>query len=183
MAGAPGVRRTGVVAFVVLAMATVAAFFIIQHLKVTTPLITGDPVPFPPTIDPVSGGTCTVETPAGHLAPVSFRRMTVSFYLLHRSDDVDVYMVNRSGALVATLASGRFMRAAPHPVRGTFTWNGRESDGRLAPPGMYYVRVVLRHQGRAIDITNSKGLLQWVTVKLSGRCPGASALRRRRRPQ
>ena len=55
---------------------------------------------------------------------------------------------------------------------------GRETGGRLAPPGRYYVKVVLRHQGRAIDITNSKGLLEWVTVQPSGRCPGIAALRR-----
>ena len=61
---------------------------------------------------------------------------------------------------------------------GTFTWDGRESGGRVAPPGKYYVRVVLRQQGRTIDITDSKGLLQWVTVSSSGRCPGAASLRR-----
>lgn len=165
-------------AFVVLALATVAAFFIIQHLKVTTPLIAGNPTPFPPTINPVGGGTCTVINPTtGKDAPVSFRDMTVTFFLLHRSDDVDVYVVNQSGAIVSTLAKGLFMRAFPHPVPGTFSWNGREGSGRLAPPGRYYVRVVLRQQGRTINITNSTGLLQWVTVSTSGRCPGAAALR------
>ena len=55
---------------------------------------------------------------AGKRGPVSFRRMTkLSFFLLHRSDDVDVYVVNESGTIVATLASGIFMRAEllPHP--------------------------------------------------------------------
>jgi hypothetical protein len=159
-------------------MATVAAFFIIQHLKVTTPLLAGNPVPFPPMINPTGGGTCVVVDPAGQRGPVSFRRMTVTFFLLYRSDNVDVYVVNPSGTVAATLASNVFMRAAPNPVTKTFTWNGREASGRLAPPGKYYVRIVLRHQGRTIDITDSKGSLQWVTVSSSGRCPGAAALGR-----
>ena len=177
MSEVPLTRKIGVSAFVVLALATVAAFFIIQHLKVTTPLIAGNPTPFPPTINPVSGGTCTVKDPAtGKDMPVSFRNMTVTFFLLHRSDKVDVYVVNQSGTIVSTLAQGLFMRAFPHPVPGTFSWNGRVAGGRLAPLGRYYVRVVLRQQGRTINITNSKGLLQWVTVSSSGRCPGAAAL-------
>ena len=172
----PLMRKIGVTAFVGLALATVAAFFIIQHLKVSTPLIAGNPVPFPPMINPVTGGTCVVTDPAGEEESVSFRTMTVSFFLLYRSDDVDVYVVSQSGTIVATLASGLFMQAGVNLTR-TFTWNGREAGGRLAPPGRYYVRVVLRHQARTIDITDSKGLLQWVTVTSSGRCPGAAALR------
>ncbi len=38
-------KRLPVAAFVALALATVAAFFFIQHLKVSTPLIAGDPCP------------------------------------------------------------------------------------------------------------------------------------------
>jgi FlgD Ig-like domain len=169
-------RKIGVTAFVALALATVAAFFLIQHLKVSTPLVAGNPVPFPPTINPVGGGTCVVVNPAGRREPVSFRRMTVSFFLLYRSDDVDVYVVDHSGTVVATLARRVFMRAGPS-LTHTFTWRGREDHGRLAPSGRYYVRIMLIHQGRTIDITNSKGLLQWVTVTSSGRCPGAAALR------
>ncbi len=178
----PDARKIGVIAFVGLALATVAAFFIIQHLKVTTPLIAGNPTPFPSMINPASGGTCVVKDPAGQIEPVSFKRMTVSFFLINQSDDVDVYVVSGSGATVATLANGVFMRAAPVPATAaartkTFTWNGREARGRLAPTGKYYVKVVLRRQNRVIDITNSDGLLQWVTVTKSGRCPGAATLR------
>jgi hypothetical protein len=169
-------RKLALSAFLGLALATVAAFFIIQHLKVSTPLIAGNPVPFPPTINPVGGGTCIVVDPTGQTRPVSFRRMTVSFFLLNRSDDVDVYVVNQSGTIVATLARGVFMRAGVN-LNKTFTWNGREASGGLAPAGRYYVRVVLRRQGRTIDITDSKGSLLWVTVSSSGRCPGAAALR------
>ncbi len=169
-------KKLGVTAFVVLGLATVAAFFLIQHLKVSTPLIAGNPVPFPPMIDPTGGGTCVVDNPAGQKQAVSFRRMSVTFYLLYRSDNVDVYVLNHSGTVVATLARGVFMRAAAGNTR-TFTWGGREADGRLAPKGSYYVKVVLVHQDRTIAITNSKGLVQWFKVTPSGRCPGAASLR------
>lgn len=169
-------KKLGVTAFVVLGLATVAAFFLIQHLKVSTPLIAGNPIPFPPMINPVGGGTCVVDNPAGQKEAVSFRRMSVSFFLLYRSDDVDVYVLNPSGAVVATLAHGVFMRAAVGNPR-TFTWDGREAGGRLAPAGKYSVKVVLVHQNRTIAITNSKGLIQWFTVTPTGRCPGAAALR------
>lgn len=169
-------KKLGVTAFVVLGLATVGAFFLIQHLKVSTPLIAGNPVPFPPMINPVGGGMCIVDNPAGQREAVSFRRMSISFFLLYRSDDVDVYVLNQSGAVVATLAHGVFMRAAPGNLK-TFTWGGREAGGRLAPAGKYYVKVVLVHQARTIAITNSKGLVQWLTVTPSGRCPGAAALR------
>ena len=39
--------RLSVAAFVALAVATAAAFFVTQHLKVTTPLLAGYPVPCP----------------------------------------------------------------------------------------------------------------------------------------
>ncbi len=43
MAVVTAVSRLPVAAFVALAVATVAAFFVTQHLKVTTPLVTGRP--------------------------------------------------------------------------------------------------------------------------------------------
>ena len=166
-------KRLPVIAFALLALATVAAFFIIQHLKVTTPLIAGNPDPFPSVIDPVAGPKCTVHTPSGHVAPVSFRRSTVSFYLLYRSDVVRVYVVNAAGGIVDTLSRGVFMPAAPHPVTREFTWNGRTSAGQPATPGRYYFRVVLRRQNRTINIATSKGVLEWVRVSRSLSCPAA----------
>lgn len=165
-------KRLPVIAFALLALATVAAFFIIQHLKVTTPLIAGNPDPFPSVIDPVNGPTCTVRMPSGQVAPVSFRRTTISFYLLYRSDVVEVYVVDRAGAIVDTLSRGVFMPAAPRPVTRQFSWNGRTSAGPPVSPGRYYFRVVLRHQGRTINITNSRGAVEWVTVSRSVSCPG-----------
>ena len=94
----------GQVAFVALVVATVAAFFITQHLKVTTPLIAGDRAPFPATINPRGRRDVHRRDPTD--APRTPRELErSSFFLLHRSDDVDVYIVNQSGRVVATLAT------------------------------------------------------------------------------
>ncbi|HET9102005.1 MAG TPA: FlgD immunoglobulin-like domain containing protein [Solirubrobacteraceae bacterium] len=141
-------------AFVALAVVTVAAFFITQHLKVSTPLINGRPAPHPAQINPVNGQVCH---------GVSHRAMFISFYLQNRSDDVDVYMVDTGGNIVATLASGVHMVGGRHPVRRGFEWNGRLADGQVAPDGTYYVKVSLIHEGRSVLISDNAGALP-VTV-------------------
>ncbi|HEY2258079.1 MAG TPA: FlgD immunoglobulin-like domain containing protein [Solirubrobacteraceae bacterium] len=150
-------RRLPVAAFVALAIATVAAFFVTQHLKVTTPLLAGFPAPAPAAINPVDGQACKVRGPKGTVKLLSHRTMFVSFYLLNRSDDVDVYIVNRDGTIVRTIASGVHMQGGRHPVRRTFTWDGRLSDGSVAPDGNYFIRVSLIHQGRTVLISNNGG--------------------------
>src|SRR5437868_2129723 len=122
------------IAFGALVATTVAAFFITQHLKVSTPLLADFPRPVPGVINPLDGVVC---------GGVDHRRMRISFYLLHRSDDVDVYIVDQAGTIVRTLAAGVHMRGGAHPVRRLFVWNGREDNGRIAPHGLYYVRVAL----------------------------------------
>jgi hypothetical protein len=139
----------------VLAALTVAAFFVTQHLKVSTPLLDGTPAPHPASINPVSGQICK---------GTSHRAMHISFYLLNRSDDVDVDIVDPGGSVVATLASGVHMQGGRHPVRRGFVWNGRTSGGRVAPDGTYYIRVSLIHQGRSVLISNNAGALP-VTVE------------------
>jgi hypothetical protein len=133
-----------VVAFVALFAATVGAFFVTQHLKVTTPLIAGYPRPVPSAINPY-GAKC---------GGVDHSRMRISFYLLHRADDISVYVVDTSGTIVRTLTSGRHV---PISQRVYFNWNGREDNGQVAPDGTYYVRVALRHQGRTVDIADANG--------------------------
>jgi hypothetical protein len=158
------VSRVPVAAFVALVIATVGAFFVTQHLKVTTPLINGFPAPVPSTINPVSGGVCPVRNGKGVLVPTGFRRMKVSFYLLNRADDVDVYIVDPDGTIVDTLpGSGRHMGIQK---RRAFFWNGRTApDGRIAPDGTYYIQVFLVHQGRTLLISNqSTGAQEPVTV-------------------
>lgn len=135
------------IAFSVLFVASAAAFFIVQHLKVSTPLINGFPAPDPAVINPVNGTTCGDP-------PVNHRRMRISFYLQNRADDVDVYIVASDGVIVRTLASGVHMAIKK---RAWFTWNGREDDGSFAPDGIYYIRVALIHQGRTVTISNESG--------------------------
>ena len=144
--------RLPAVVFAMLAVATAGAFFVVQHLKSTTPLITGVSAPVPSAFNPRSGVVCQVNGQS-----VNFKQMLISFYLLHRSDDVDVYMIDQSGQIVATLASGRHMVGGAHPVRTRFVWNGREDNGRIAPDGLYSVRVDLIHQGRTYVIGPSTG--------------------------
>jgi len=164
-----GLSRFQLTAFVALIVATVAAFFIAQHIKVSTPLISGAPAPFPATINPVSGGICYDRALRRE---VDHRQSSISFYLLHASDTVNVYIVNQGGAQVATLATGRFMKAAlfPHEVATQFTWDGRRQNGSVAPDGRYYFAVHLIHQDRTLTIASGSGPLP-VTVDTRSRCP------------
>ncbi len=160
-------RRLPVAAFFALAIATIAAFFVTQHLKVSTPLLAGYPAPRPAAINPIDPHECRVSTRSGGSERISFGSMLVSFYLLNRSDDVNVYIVGSDGTkVVRTLASGRYMRGGTkHSVRTTFTWNGRLADGSVAPDGTYYIRVSLIHQDRSVLISNPAGVAEPVTVE------------------
>jgi hypothetical protein len=137
--------RLSIVGFAMLVVATIAAFFVTQHLKVTTPLIQGTPRPVPGTIDPLRGVPCFGRNSGS---------TTISFYLQHRSDDVDVYVVDADGNIVRTVATGRHMRKNVRNPDGVFHWDGRLADGRVAPDGTYHFRVALLNQGRTIDLTD-----------------------------
>jgi len=147
-------RRLPLVAFAALVVATVAAFFITQHLKVSTPLIGGFPRPYPAVINPVSGVTCYDPVAKRQ---VDHRFMTISFYLQNRSDSVNVYVVDAAGRTVATLARSRFMQGGANPLRSQFVWRGREPSGAFAPDGRYYVKVRLIHTARTVTISNPSG--------------------------
>jgi hypothetical protein len=153
-----------VAAFVALVIATVGAFFVTQHLKVTTPLLDGHPAPHPAAFNPVNGRTCLLRDHEGVRVPTSFRRTQISFYLLHRADDVDVSIVDPDDTVVDTLASGRHM-SINHRV--VFTWDGRTSTGGIAPDGTYNVRVSLIHQGRTLVIPNATITVQRSAPRLS----------------
>jgi hypothetical protein len=143
-------------AFAVLVAATIAAFFVTQHLKVTTPLIAGYPAFVPGTIDPLHPAKC---------GKYDSGSATISFYLQHRSDTVDVSVVSdTTGAIVDTLATGRRMRTYVRIPDGVFHWNGRESNGSLAPDGTYFLRVALLHQGRTIDLNDPQQVVKVQTV-------------------
>jgi hypothetical protein len=144
------VTRLSTGAFAVLVAATIAAFFITQHLKVTTPLLAGTPAPEPGVIDPLHGVPCMQGRNSGST--------TISFYLLHRADTVVVSVVsgdvNGGGTIVRTVATGRHMRKGVRNPDGVFHWNGREDNGQVAPDGTYHFRVALIHQNRTIDLTS-----------------------------
>lgn len=148
-------------AFAALVVATVAAFFITQHLKVATPLLAGFPRPVPAGINPVSGTYC-YDPAIGKT--LNYRHMTISFYLLNQSDNIDVWVINARGEKVATLARGTFMPGGSHPVRKQFSWDGHESNGSLAPDGDYYVRVRLVHQARTVTISDSSGPIPFQVI-------------------
>ncbi|MBV9943685.1 MAG: hypothetical protein JO262_16275 [Solirubrobacterales bacterium] len=149
--------RLSTVAFGILVVATIAAFFVTQHLKVTTPLIQGAPRPVPGVIDPLHGVSCAGRNNGA---------TTISFYLQHRSDDADVYVIDGGGEIVRTVAIGRHMRKNVRNPDGVFHWDGRSGDGRVVPDGTYHFRVALLHQGRTIDLTGVP-----VTVKTMAPSP------------
>lgn len=160
-------KRLPLAAFLVLAGATVAAFFIVQHLKVSTPLLSGSPQPSPAEIDPLSGRTCFDSAHREKVGP----RTVISFYLLHATDRVDVYVVTQAGSRVATLATNRLMKANlfPHEVATSFAWDGRERGGSVAPNGKYYFTVHLIHQDRNVTISDNNGPVP-VTVNTAAHC-------------
>ena len=92
--GGIAVRRLPVAAFVALVIATVGAFFVTQHLKVTTPAARRSPGAPPGRLQSGDGRTCLLRDHEGVRVPTSFRRTQISFYLLHRADDVDVAIVD-----------------------------------------------------------------------------------------
>jgi hypothetical protein len=155
------VSRLPAFVLAVLAAATVGAFFVVQHLKVTTPLIQRPYPPVPPVINPVSAPVC---------GGVDHGRTVLSFYLQHRSDNVDVYVVTPGDEVVATIASGVYMQGPPHPVRRHFTWDGREDDGSFAPDGTYEIRVALIHQGRTVLLAPT-GSSTPFTIKVETHAP------------
>jgi len=141
------VSRLTTSAFAVLVAATIGAFFVTQHLKVTTPLLAGTPRPVPAVIDPLHGVPCVQGRNSGST--------TISFYLLHRADTAVVSVVSAdTGSIVRTVADGRHMRKGVRDPDGVFHWNGREDNGQVAPDGTYYFRVALLRQNRTIDLTD-----------------------------
>jgi hypothetical protein len=153
------VRRLPPTAFGALVVATIAAFFIVQHLKVTLPLINGDPLPLPAAFNPLDGragpgepAVCRHRQPSGRVVEVDYRRTYVTFYLQHQAAHVEVQIVTPSGRVVRTLVRDYYMPLDRRNPPGAFAWNGRDGDGRIAAPGVYYYRVTLRELHRDVLI-------------------------------
>jgi flagellar hook assembly protein FlgD len=128
------VRRLPTIAFGALALATVAAVFITQHLKVTTPLIAGQ----------------TYKNTPHWIVPTNPKcnSVTLYFYVLHHADDFNLDIVDSHGRVVRTLA-----RNVAGPIKKHFhySWDGRLQDGAVAPRGLYNFRLHLIHQDRTIE--------------------------------
>jgi hypothetical protein len=132
------VRRLPTTTFGALAVATVAAVFITQHLKVTTPLIAGP-----------KGLPTYADTPH-NIVPANPRcnSVTLYFHLLHSADSFNLYIVDSHGRVVRTLAAD-VAGAIKQPFH--YSWNGRLQDGSVAPHGHYNFDLHLIHQNRTID--------------------------------
>jgi N,N-dimethylformamidase beta subunit-like, C-terminal/FlgD Ig-like domain len=136
-------RRLPVAAFGALVVATVGAFFVTQHVKVSSPLVNGASRSRG-AFSPLHGGVCGL---------FDARVVSFSFYLQHRSDDVDVFVTDQSGNIVRTLATGKHMLGGTHAVRAHFLWDGYQDNHKVAPDGIYYFRVALLGQGPTINET------------------------------
>ncbi len=111
---------------------TAAAFAVTQGLK-------NEPSPIAArSVSKVFSPTCDCET---RVAVIQFR--------LRKPDRVRLQIV-RGDTVVRTLVPGRRLR------RGTvtYTWNGRDDQGRFVPQGVYKPRVHLADQHRTIDLPN-----------------------------
>ena len=122
--------RTSLVAratFALLVLATLAAFFVTQRLKDADP--------------PVKRiATQLVVSPNG-----DGRKDTAQIaFTLPKGDRTTVALVTAAGDEVRGLVDDRRLGRGRH----RFEWDGRDDLGRVAPDGLYYVRVALRRQGR-----------------------------------
>lgn len=120
--------RLAAVVFLLLIVATVAAFFAAQWLKHEPPLLRqkGGDRAFSPNGDGVKD-----------TARITFK--------LPKPDDVTVTILDEDGGTVARIADNKHLAGKTvHTLR----WDGRTSEGSIAPEATYSVRVSLRHGGR-----------------------------------
>jgi flagellar hook assembly protein FlgD len=156
------IRRLPQIAFALIAVATIGAFFLVQAIKTKPPVLWRVPKPTPTAIDPTSlGRSCRSQPTKAHPLGVmiNYRHSEISLSLSH-NDTVGVYIVSAKtpdGNNVATLSSGTAMTGSPTGQNSkTFVWDGRLSDGQLAPNGgLYYFRVVLQREGTSINFSKS----------------------------
>ena len=120
------------IAFALLVCATFGAFFAAQELKSTPPLV--QDLKVTPFFSPNRDGR--------------FDRARASF-VLKRTDDVTVTVIDRAGDPVRRLADNRRLRRGR---RMNIVWDGRTAAGRVVPDGIYRVRASLRRQGRSVTL-------------------------------
>jgi hypothetical protein len=120
------------IAFALLVGATFAAFFVAQELKSTPPLV--QDLKVTPFFSPNRDGR--------------FDRAHASF-VLKRTDDVTVTVLDHDGDVVRELADNRHL---PVGRRMNIVWDGRNADGRMLPDGIYRIRASLRRQARSVTL-------------------------------
>jgi flagellar hook assembly protein FlgD len=164
--------------FVLLVVATFAAFFVAQRLKSA------------PTV-------ANLRSISQHFSPNGDGRRDVAQIRLRirRDDDVTVSMVDDNGTEVKRLATA--VPATPDkPLR--LSWDGRADDGTDAPEGPYRVRVSLRSGNRAVtlrpgvnlDLTAPRPTVKvggpdgrdWITGPVAGPIPFRVLVTSRRLP-
>jgi hypothetical protein len=142
--------------FALLVVACFAAFFVTQRLKHT-----------PTVIQSFERTPRFSPSRRGHI-----KHEAISFKLA-RADAITVTIIDVGGNVVATLVRDR---PVPRYKQFSLRWNGRRgtahrfgtlttpagrtilvpvTTGRLAPPGEYHVRVVLREQQRTVNLPRS----------------------------
>ena len=118
------------IAFALLVCATFAAFFVAQELKSTPPLVQD-------------------LTATAFFSPNRdgrFDRARASF-VLKRTDDVTVAVVDHAGDEIRELRNNKRLRAGR---RMRLVWDGTDAAGRTVPDGVYRFRVSLRRQNRSV---------------------------------
>jgi hypothetical protein len=126
-------RLVSTLLVVALLGGTAAAFAVTQGLKI-------EPSPIlAPHIDKVFSPVCDCDS---RVAGIQFK--------LRKPDRVRLEIVDGDGNVVRTLVSGLRLRRG----KVTYTWNGRDDQGRFVGQGVYKPRVHLAGQHRTIDLPN-----------------------------
>jgi len=118
--------------FVVLVVATVAAFFTTQQLKGEFPLV------------------IRFATKPAHFSPNGddYRDTTEIGFDLSEPASVTFLVVDSEGSEVRRIVSERRLAG---DAKHRFRWDGRDDDGNVVPDGTYRMRVVRRDESRVID--------------------------------
>ncbi|GAC1325579.1 MAG: hypothetical protein NVSMB25_24200 [Thermoleophilaceae bacterium] len=120
--------------FGLLVLSTVGAFFVTQRLKRSAPPVKRIVVP-------------RYVTPRGGPKRRAHLRFT-----LPKADYVTVSIVDRNDDEVRRLADDVALPRGVH----RFVWSGRDRSGRVPAEGLYFMRIVLHGQGRAV--TSPRGM-------------------------
>jgi flagellar hook assembly protein FlgD len=103
-------------------------------------------------------------SPRGISPSDSRERVRIEWRQRRTSDDAVVQIVTSAERPVATLLDGGMLTG--DDTQQVFHWDGRRDSGRVADPGHYWVRILLRDQDR--DIIPEQGRM---TVRSSAEDP------------